>query len=354
MDITRKVIDAMKRYILQQEVAPSADEIDMNWEEISERVKRAGRRRRLRIIIGAAAAAAVPLGLWYAWRLVAPMPPAKQKIEVYALRTPPSYDVSEDSIVTLVMSDGSEMQIRSDEAYVDHDAEGNLSLNHDPAPVCQKHGDNYNQLIVPYGCRSNLTLSDGSRIWINSGSRVVYPAKFEGDTREIYLEGEGYLEVKPDKTKPFIVKTARMNVEVTGTKFNVFAYPQEIRSEVALAQGAVSVCNEKSRQKMVPGQIVAADRSGTISQPHNGDVASRISWTRNVLVFDDDPIEAVLKRLNLYYGKKFVTSADLGNFHITGKLDMSGGLESILGSLSFSVPIVFEQVDDTSYRIRRL
>ncbi len=349
MGTTLKVIHALKRFILTHDKEPTSVEVVRNWEVIERRYARIKRRRRNLVISGAAAAAMIPVGMWLLLSEQSGSHSSRENIEVYALRTQPSYGVNGASEVTIVMPDGSEVQARSEEAIVNHDADGNLSLNHERVAVSRDDDDDYNQLIVPYGCRSDLTLSDGSRIWINSNSRVVYPAKFEGERREIYLDGEAYLEVKTDKTMPFIVKTARMNVEVTGTKFNVFAYPCEKQSEVALAEGAVSVSNASSRQKLVPGQLISADRSGVLSAPHNGDVASRISWTKNLLVVDNESIETVLKRLNLYYGKRFDTDTDLSGIYLSGKLDMSGGLESILSSISFFLPIIFEEDGDSKY-----
>ena len=87
------------------------------------------------------------------------------------------------------------------------------------------------------------------KIWLNANSRLIYPTRFTGESREVFVEGEIYLEVSPDKSRPFIVRTDRMNVEVLGTSFAVSAYKQESHSRVILASGAVNVYSEEHKRK---------------------------------------------------------------------------------------------------------
>lgn len=90
--------------------------------------------------------------------------------------------------------------------------------------------EEYNQIIVPKGKRSQIVLADNSKIWINSGSKVIYPRAFEGKYREIYVEGEVYLNVTHDTSKPFIVNTSGFEVRVLGTSFNISAYKNRGKS----------------------------------------------------------------------------------------------------------------------------
>ena len=86
-----------------------------------------------------------------------------------------------------------------------------------------------------------MTFADGSKVWVNAGTRVIYPVEFEKDKREIYVDGEIYIEVARDENRPFYVRTKDMNVRVLGTKFNVTAYESEAIRSVVLAQGCVQV-----------------------------------------------------------------------------------------------------------------
>ena len=105
--------------------------------------------------------------------------------------------------------------------------------------------------IVPVGRRSSITFADGTRLWVNSGSKVVYPVKFAKEKREIFVEGEIYLHVSRDEQKPFIVKTHQMDIKVLGTQFNVTAYENEanmqmcIRDRYIIANIAIRRRNKK-------------------------------------------------------------------------------------------------------------
>ena len=89
--------------------------------------------------------------------------------------------------------------------------------------------------------RSSLTFSDGTKIWVNSGSKVIYPVSFEKKKREIYVEGEVYLDVTHDTSWPFVVRTQQVDVKVLGTSFNVSAYKDDSNMQVTLVEGKVEV-----------------------------------------------------------------------------------------------------------------
>lgn len=357
MSYFHKTLRDFVRFLSEREVQPTDEEITHNWEETVGRAARQSARRRSRRLwygAGATAAAAVAALLWLTLPGNRDLLSARPEIEVYALKTIPSYTSRSDEHIRLLTDCGADMEISAEEALVDHAADGTLTVNHDTvtAPVVVARA--YNQLIVPYGRRSRLTLADGSRIWVNSGSRVLYPSAFGSDLREVYLEGEAYLEVAADPSRPFVVKTSSLNVTVTGTRFNVFAYPGEKHPEVALAQGKVTVSNPSGQRELAPGHVVSGRPDGTLSPPRRADIASRISWVSSTLVYDNEPIEAVFDRLRLYYGKRFVSETDLSHIHISGKLDMPRDLEPVLESISFSVPLVFEEADGGVIRVRSL
>ncbi|NJK94613.1 MAG: hypothetical protein HC905_06530 [Bacteroidales bacterium] len=99
----------------------------------------------------------------------------------------------------------------------------------------------YNEVYAPAGTRSSLTLADGTRVWLNSGSKLRYPDKFGKGNRLVYLTGEAFFEVESDINKPFIVKTPSVSVRATGTRFNVEAYSSDAEIQVSLLTGKVSV-----------------------------------------------------------------------------------------------------------------
>ena len=117
-----------------------------------------------------------------------------------------------------------------------------------------------NIVTVPVGQRVNLQLPDGTSVWLNASSEIIYPAYFSGSTREIHLNGEAYFEVEHNASKPFIVHTETFDIKVLGTKFNVEAYKGMEGFTTALMEGSVEVTDRKNKDKSVrlyPAQKVA-------------------------------------------------------------------------------------------------
>lgn len=105
----------------------------------------------------------------------------------------------------------------------------------------QSAADVYNELTVPMGAKSHLTLSDGTKIWLNAGSKFRYPAVFSDKTREVFLEGEAYFDVQHMDDKLFVVKTSGISIKVYGTQFNVKSYPEENKVTTTLVNGSVAI-----------------------------------------------------------------------------------------------------------------
>lgn len=158
-----------------------------------------------------------------------------------------------------------------------------------------------NTLIVPFGKSTSLTLSDDTRIWLNAGSRVEFPTCFTDGKREIYAEGEIYLEVAKDSVLPFIVRTPFYNVRVLGTKFSISAYKDESRHTVVLAEGAVEVeLQDNDVYQLTPNHkltIVGQETELTKVQPYE-----YISWKDGILQFSQETLSTILKRIARYYG----------------------------------------------------
>lgn len=137
------------------------------------------------------------------------------------------------------------------------------------------------QIMVPNGKRADITFSDGTRIYINSGSKVIYPDIFEERKREILVEGEVYLDVAKRKDCPFVVKTREFDIRVLGTSFNVCAYREDEAASVVLVRGSVEVTTEnKSKVRLAPNQLV--DIKGNKTQVRKVDVSEYISWKDNL------------------------------------------------------------------------
>ena len=147
--------------------------------------------------------------------------------------------------IQLILQD-KRIEVAGEAAKVEYKADGQVKVNesvvHEEKVVENKEQMQYNQLIVPKGKRSILELSDGTVLWVNSGTTVIYPMEFAKSKREIFVDGEVFLDVHSDKKSPFFVRTKNMDVKVTGTRFNVTAYESdECRS-------CIWVCSGKNRK----------------------------------------------------------------------------------------------------------
>lgn len=143
-------------------------------------------------------------------------------------------------------------------------------------------------LKVPAHQQRQLTLADGSTIWINAGSKVSYPKQFDGKTREVYLSGEAYFDIKQDPSKPFIIHTGKVLTTVLGTAFNIKEDPGSDRITVTVTQGKVSVANGKELLGIVtPNQQISFNTRNNTYALANVNAQKAIEWQKKDLYFDD-------------------------------------------------------------------
>jgi hypothetical protein len=205
-----------------------------------------------------------------------------------------------------------------------------------------------NRLFVPYGKRSTLTLSDGTKVWINSGTELEFPSKFEHNERRITVKGEIYIEVAQNESGPFWVQTSEFDVTGHGTKFNVFAYEGTPEQSVVLVAGKVEVEVDNATSKFLfPNDKLAISASGISTSVVNP--AEYISWKDNILLLNNVSIADILRRLERYYNFSFDISenTELTTRTVTGKLLLSENIDDIMKSLSVLSSITYERIGNT-------
>ena len=199
----------------------------------------------------------------------------------------------------------------------------------------------YNQLIIPKGKRSFLTLSDGTQIWVNSGTRLVYPALFKADKREIFVDGEIYLHVQHDETRPFIVQTNDLDIQVLGTQFNVQAYGADRQKRVVLQSGMVRITSNLSKEGFVLQKAEMYETNGIKEIVKPVEAYNYISWIDGMYICDGERLDVILTRLSRYYGKEIKVSEKAAALKCTGKLDLKESLDDVMTILQYIVPIVY-------------
>jgi len=240
----------------------------------------------------------------------------------------------------LILADGKKIGISSKESKVRYTADGiGVSVN-DSVSMGQVNTDNgFNQLVVPFGKRSTIILSDGTKVWLNSGSRLVYTPVFKGNTREVYLEGEGYFEVTKNADKPFFVRTDAFQLKVYGTKFDVHAYKSDDDYNTVLLEGKVSLnFNDRLLSKevfMTPNQKASLSReSNDFQLTHVDKIENYIAWIDGYLIFDNEEITDLIRRVSHYYNITIEAKLDGIPVKISGKLDLKDDPERVLTALA--------------------
>lgn len=254
------------------------------------------------------------------------------------------------------LSQDIQLLVSSDQWIRIEEKEPSISYNPDSIQVTGKsvakvNISEYSQLIVPKGKRSKLTLSDGTMIHINSGTKVVYPNRFADNLREIYVSGEVFLDVAPNPDRPFIVLTNTIEVRVLGTKFNVRSYEEDNETAVVLASGAVQVTSDKDARKatLVPSQMYSY-KEGHVSVT-KVNVEKQISWIHGILYAENERLDVLMTKLSRYYGEEIIFDENILNQRCSGKVDLKSDLGEVLNGLTFSFPIKVER-EDGIYRIR--
>lgn len=192
-----------------------------------------------------------------------------------------------------------------------------------------------NKLVVPYGKRSNLTLSDGTEVWLNSGTQLDFPSKFNGKTREIHVDGEIFIDVAHNTKIPFIVHAQDMDILVQGTSFNISAYSDEHRKTVVLVEGRVNIGKGNSQlAELMPNEKI--DITGNNIRKESVEVSTYISWKKGMLEFNATPMSEILKKIGRYYNVQFDSNSDiqLNDQTCSGKLFLSNNLDSVMRSVS--------------------
>jgi ferric-dicitrate binding protein FerR (iron transport regulator) len=254
--------------------------------------------------------------------------------------------------VLIVLADNQKIEVEETTVELMHDAEGKMSVNSkviETEQPAEKAETELNQLYVPYGRMTHIVMSDGTKIWVNSGSRVIYPPVFAENKREIYVEGEVYLEVVRNEKSPFIVKTEMMETTVLGTSFNVSAYKNDENQSVVLVAGSVSVKGdkEKTAKTIQPSQKYVLEKNTHISDIQTVDVFDHICWKFGFLSFQKEKLSDVLKKLERFYNVRIDYEAP-ANDHTTlsGKLDLKENISETLQILSITSPIEYEIQSD--------
>lgn len=236
-----------------------------------------------------------------------------------------------DAANGVLASDGSSRVLKNGDGALEYQSENN-----------QVKPAGRNTLAVPRGGTFQITMSDGTKAWINSATTITYPAGNADSERLVELSGEAYFEVAKDKKRPFRVISNGTEILVTGTHFNVSAYEDDQHVTTTLAEGSVIVSNQGHQRALIPGQQSVSSVSGDITSG-KVDVESALAWKEGYFVFEDQDLKSVMKMVSRWYDVEIAYQGVIPDNKFGGTFSKSKGLDGLLNYLQQLSNIQFKQ-----------
>jgi len=202
----------------------------------------------------------------------------------------------------------------------------------------------YNTINVPYGGTYTVELCDGTKVYLNSGTTLEFPSRFDGKVRSVILKGEAYFDVARNVSKPFVVEVDEMKVKVLGTSFNVKSYVDEPGVYTTLVEGSVAILRDGQPEKKIkPGEQAYYNKGvGTLSIAEV-DVKEFTSWKDGVFYFKDIALEEILRIVSRWYDLEvFYMNQGAKSVIYSGKLPMYSSVEDVLRKFEISGDVRFE------------
>lgn len=200
-------------------------------------------------------------------------------------------------------------------------------------------------ISVPAGQCVNVTLPDGSNIWLNAQTTIQYPVSFNKENRQVKLDGEAYFDVAKDSKRPFIVNTKECSVEVLGTKFNIDAYSSRDKFETVLMEGSVKVSmldDPTQAVSLKPNNKVYRSNGKLLTQKVSN--YERYRWKEGLICFVDEPFKVVMEDFEKFYGLTIVVNNQkVTQYLYTGKFKQTDGVDYALSLLQKNIHFTYQR-----------
>ena len=203
-----------------------------------------------------------------------------------------------------------------------------------------------NELIIPKGGEYQVVLADGTKVWLNSASRLIYPQSFMGKERRVVLSGEAFFDVAHDAERPFIVETSRMNVKVLGTRFNVNDYDDNEEVSTTLVNGSVEIFSGGQQAfRLVPGEQAYGKENELEKREVN--VRLYTSWIDGKFLFNNTELEEIAKQISRWYDVEFLFDDDeIRDYKFSGFMPRYESITNLFEILEQSANVSFVRKND--------
>ncbi len=204
----------------------------------------------------------------------------------------------------------------------------------------------YNTITTPRGGQYQITLSDGTKVWLNAASSIRFPIVFMGNERKVTVTGEAYFEVAHNTAKPFKIKAADSEVEVLGTHFNINAYDDEAAIKTTLLEGKVKVLalsnqNGVQAKFLTPGQQSIIAKSGSINVLSNADTEEAVAWKNGRFQFNSADLKSIFRQISRWYNVDVEYKGDM-DLRFTGQLTRSDNVSKVFEKLKLTGEVNFK------------
>jgi len=265
-----------------------------------------------------------------------------------------------NNVAKLIRPNGESILLDNQRSVIEYTAKGKVKINNTTLDTLQSIGNStsvLNKLIIPYGKTSEVLLPDGTKVYLNAGSRFIYPENFIYKNREVFLIGEAFFEVKHDSEHPFIVQTPDINIKVLGTKFNVSAYPSDNIVETVLTEGKVRLKQNNTwlfseSVDLAPNQLATYNKKSMKTELSTVDTDNYTLWKDRIFKFESTELSKVIKKIERFYNIKVQYSNSLQrSIKISGKLDLKEGQEETINRIAVTASVKIIKKGDFLYQI---
>lgn len=258
---------------------------------------------------------------------------------------------------TLYFTDGSKIEVASGNRFVDLSVGNRVVVGGDTIgyPAGYQDSQASNVLVVPNGQRLQVRLADKTTVWLNSGSRLIFPHQFSTGKREVYLAGEAFFDVSGNAKRPFFVNTSYLAVKVLGTRFNVSAYPDDTEITAALEEGKIQILDNqlaipRVTAELKPNQLACLTKSNSELVVTNRSYELHTGWKEGILQFEDEQMNQLVKKIERYFDIKIILKdAWRGEERVRGKLDLNASRQVVLEYLTKLTKTNVNQVNMNTY-----